>query len=147
MSDRAAGTPNRRLFVLLALVAVPWTAVLVGGAVTLVYPFGLVDPASLHLTTLPDYLSYTRGRIPAFIQAWPIGVALYAAALLSAALGVVRREDPRLTGGLLVLTAVSQLPLVVGFSQRFGYTALPVGTVLLLAVAWWFYRPAVRRFG
>ncbi|MFC6836014.1 TIGR04206 family protein [Halomarina ordinaria] len=145
-SPSAPASPVRRLLVLLALGVVPWTVVLVAGEATLVFPFGLVNTAPLHLTTLPDFLTFTGGGVPTFLQSWVVGAVLYCCALASAAVGTVWREDPRLTGGLLALAAVTQFPLVLGFAQRLGYTALPVGTLLLLLAAWWLYWPAVRGY-
>lgn len=137
-------TAKRRLLIILLLGLIPWTVVTVSGTVTLVLPFGLIDAQSWRLLTLPEYLRLSGGRIAPFIEAWPLSVFLYAGTLVSAIGGVFGREDPRLTGGFLVLTAVGQLPFVFGLSQRFGYTAIPVGIVLMLAAAWWFYWPMVR---
>lgn len=137
---------KQRLLVILALGLIPWTLVTItrSNSITFVLPFGLIDANSWHLLTLPEYLGHSGGQIAPFMEAWPIGTLLYACALVSAVSGVFGYEDPRLTGGFLVLTAVSQLPLVLGFSRRFGYTAIPVGTVLMLVAAWWVYWPLVK---
>jgi uncharacterized protein (TIGR04206 family) len=95
-----------------------------------------LDP--LHVTTLPDYLFvYTRG-LPQRLLAWPIAVLLYLVAVGSALLGSVRREDGRVTGGLLVFAGVSHLRFTLGLGRP-GLLAIPVGTILLWTGAWWFY--------
>jgi uncharacterized protein (TIGR04206 family) len=134
----------RRLSLLLALALVPWTMVL-GGVLTLVFPFGLVNTTPLHLTSLLDYLRFTGGfaALPGFLRAWPTSVLLYLGALASAFGGVFGHEDRRVTGGLLALTGITHLGLAVGFS-RVGRLAVPVAPVLALALAWWLYWPAVR---
>jgi uncharacterized protein (TIGR04206 family) len=64
-------------------------------------------------------------------------------ALGSAIAGVVWREDPRITMGALVGAGLFQLGPFFGFNRRLGYVAVPVGTVVLLTVAWWYYWPLV----
>jgi len=138
--------PRRRLLAHLALGLVTWT-VLVGSGVTLLFPFGLVNADPLHLTLLDDYLRFARGfaALPRYLQAWPVSVGCYLAALASALTGVVWREDPRVTGGLVVLTGLSHATVAVGLSRGIGRLALPVGPVLAFAIVWWWYWPAVRR--
>lgn len=131
--------PRRRLLVVTALGLLPWTIITSPGTVTLVFPFGLVDGASGHLILINEYLRFSGGQVAPFLRAWPIGVALYVGALSSAVGGVFGFEDARLTGGLLVVTAVSQLPLLAGVSRRMGYLALPVGIVFIVVVAWWIW--------
>lgn len=134
-----------RLLAVLAVGVVPWTVV-VGTDLTLVFPFGLVSDDPWFLVSATDYLRLTPGGRAAHIDAWLIGAALYGVAVGLAALGALTGvEDPRLTGGLLVCAAVSQFPLAAGFTRRVGYVALPVGSLLLLGVAWWWYWPAIRR--
>lgn len=142
----APPAPRRRLLVVLALGLVPWT-VLVGGEVTLLFPFGLVNANPLHLTTLDDYLRFARGfaALPRYLQAWPVSVGCYLAALASALAGVVWREDPRVTGGLVVLAGLSHTGVAIGLSRGIGRITLPLGPVLAFAIAWWYYWPAVRR--
>lgn len=142
----ATPAPRRRLLVLLALGLVPWT-VLVGSEVTLLFSFGLVNANPFHLTPLDDYLRFARGfaALPRYLQAWPVSVGCYLAALASALVGVVWREDPRVTGGLVVLTGLSHATVAVGLSRGIGRLALPLGPVLALTIAWWCYWPAVRR--
>ncbi len=133
----------RRLLLVLALAFVPWTVIL-GPDLTFVFPFGLVNDNPWFLVRIDDYLRLSGYGRFAYIDAWVIGAVLYAVALLSALLGVLGVEDRRLTAGLLVFAGVSQFPLALGFSRRLDYVALPVGSVLLLAAAWWLYWPAVR---
>ncbi len=136
---------NRRLLALLVVPLVPWSVVIARGEVTLVFAFGLVDPVPLHFANLYDYLFVYTRVLPEFILAWPVGVVLYAAAVTGAVVGVaLGREDHRVTGLLLVLAGLTQVSMALGFSRRAGYVALPVGTVLCLALAWWFEWPAVR---
>lgn len=135
--------PRRRLLVVVALGLIPWAVITSPGTVTLVFPFGLMDVASGHLILVHEYLRFSGGQVAPFLRAWPIGVVLYAGALSSAVGGVFGFEDARLTGGLLVVMAVSQLPVLAGISRRIGYLALPVGIVLAVVVAWWVYWPMV----
>lgn len=133
-----------RSFLVVALGVVPWVVVASPGTTTLVFSFGLVNLGSGHLITVHQYLQLS-GQIAPFLAAWPISGLVYLGALVSAVGGVFGREDPRLTGGLLVVSAVSQLPLVVGFGRRMGYLPIPVGIVLVVGVAWWLYWPVVRK--
>ncbi|WP_254537936.1 TIGR04206 family protein [Halomarina litorea] len=133
----------RRLLLLVALAFVPWTVIL-GPDLTLVFPFGLVNDNPWFLVRVDDYLRLSSYGRFAFIDAWLIGAGLYAVALLSALGGVAGVEDRRLTGGLLVFAGVSQFPLALGFSRRTGYVGLPVGSLFLLAAAWWLYWSDVR---
>jgi uncharacterized protein (TIGR04206 family) len=140
--DAAAG---RRLAVLVALALVPWT-VLVSADLTFVFPVGLVNSNPWVFLPTHEYLANTRGVAP-FQEAWLVGSALYGVALLSAAGEALGRGDRRLTGGLVALAGLGQLPMVVVWSRQFGRTAFPAGSLLLLAVAWWWYWPAfVRAF-
>ncbi|WP_246045739.1 TIGR04206 family protein [Halorussus ruber] len=137
-SDREV---NRRLLALAAMFLVPWTVLTTGD---LVFAWGLLSLDPLHVTTLPDYLFvYTRG-LPRRLLAWPVAVLLYLLAVGSALLGLVGREDGRVTGGLLVFSGVSGLQFALGMT-RSGLLAVPVGVVLLWTAAWWFYWPDLRR--
>jgi uncharacterized protein (TIGR04206 family) len=137
---------RRTLLALLSLLFLPWSLqVFAAGDATFLFAWGLVNTNPLSVTTLFDFLFvYTRG-LPEYILAWPLSVAFYAAAVASAVVGWrVDREDPRVTGGLLVLAGIAQLRLAWGFSLQPGRIAWPIGTVALLAVAWWYYWPRVR---
>ena len=130
-----------RRLALIALLAVPWTVLVAPGGTTFVYPWGLVNPTTFHVTTLPDYLFvYTTG-LPERLLAWPVSVVLYLAALASAFAG--RFEDRRVTGGLLAIAGLSQAIFALGFPRRSG-TVIPLGAVLLWTAAWWFHWPDLR---
>ncbi len=49
---------------LLALFFVPWTVLVAPGGTTFVFPWGLVNPTTLHVTTLPDYLFVLTSGLP-----------------------------------------------------------------------------------
>mgnify|MGYP000265357203 FL=1 len=135
---------NRRLAAILALAVVPWT-VAVAGTVTFVFPFALVDPNTGTVTTITDYYFVYTSALPPFLRAWGIGICLYLGAVASAVGGAVfDREDRRITAGLLVLAGLTQVSLAHGFSRQPGRFAIPLGTVLCLAVVWWFDWPAIR---
>lgn len=145
MVERVDGA-RRRLVVLGALFVLPWTVLLGSGEFTLVFPFGLANTDPPNLTTLLAYLSFTGGfaALPAYLQAWPVSVLLYLGALASAIGGALGREDPRVTGGLLVLAGASHVGLAIGLSRAVDSLAFPVGPFLMFAVGWWLYWPLVR---
>ncbi|WP_368280394.1 TIGR04206 family protein [Halomarina oriensis] len=129
------------MLVVLALGVVPWTVV-AGRDLTVVFAFGLLNDDPWSLVWLPDYLRFSSYGRSAAIEAWLVGVGIYAAAVVSALAGVVGWDDRRLTGGLLVLAGVSQFPLAWSFTRRPDTLGLPVGSLLLLVAAWWYYWPA-----
>ncbi|WP_276272195.1 TIGR04206 family protein [Haloarcula litorea] len=138
----AAG-PRRRLAAVVAAGLVPWTVLLVRGELTMLFTFGLFNTNPAHLVSVYDYFfRFTRG-LPRFIEAWGSGVVLYLIGLTSAVAGVVGREDPRITALAVVGAGLSQLTVALGFHRRIGYVVVPVGTVVLLAVGWWYYWPLV----
>ncbi|MFB6160147.1 MAG: TIGR04206 family protein [Haloferacaceae archaeon] len=142
----SAERPGRRLLAVLALAVLPWSVqTFRGGAVTFLFPWGLVTVPPLHVTTLADYLFVYTAGLPDYILAWPTSVLLYALALASASAGLLDREDPRVTGGLLALVGVAQLSVAWGFSVQPARTAWPTGTLACWAVAWRCYRPLVGR--
>ncbi|SFF97477.1 TIGR04206 family protein [Halopelagius inordinatus] len=147
-SDRSDTASDRTaVLAVLSLLAVPWSVqTFPGGDETLLFAWGLLNTAPVGVTTLFEFLFvYTRG-LPDFIVSWPVSVACYAGAVASAVVGWRRgREDPRVTGGLLVLAGVAQLSLASGFSAQPGRTAWPLGTLALWTVAWVVYWPRVRR--
>jgi len=137
------------LFAVCLLAVVPWI-VLSSGDPTFIMSWGLVNTNPWHALGLPSYLDATRGfgSLPWSLQVWPISLGFYCSALLSAAGGVtVDREDPRLTTGLLVLSAVGSLIVWQGLTGRGVSGTIPVGAVATGSVVWWFYWPAVRRLG
>ncbi|MFC7075955.1 TIGR04206 family protein [Haloarcula halophila] len=135
--------PRRRLIAVLAVGVLPWTVLVIGGELTVLFTFGLFNTNPPAVVSIYDYFyRFTQG-LPAFIEAWRSGVVLYLLALASAVSGVVWREDERITALALVGAGLTQVSVFLGFNRRIGYVALPVGTVLLLAVAWWYYWPLV----
>ncbi|WP_324757245.1 TIGR04206 family protein [Haloarcula montana] len=135
--------PRRRLIAVLAVGVLPWTVLVIGGELTVLFTFGLFNTNPLAVVSIYDYFyRFTQG-LPAFIEAWRSGVVLYLLALASAVSGVVWREDERITALALVGAGLTQVSVFLGFNRRIGYVALPVGTVLLLAVVWWYYWPLV----
>ncbi len=138
---------RRRLVVVALLGLLPWTVLVIGSELTLVFPAGLVNTNPLQFVSIYDFFfRYTQG-LPSFIQSWRTGVLLYVLALGSAASGVVWREDPRITALALVGTALSQIGVFLGFDRRLGYVALPIGTAVILAAVWWYYWPLVTAAG
>lgn len=133
----ARATPHHRLAVLLALALVPWTVILVGDTVTLVFPFGFVQVDPPGLVPLPELLARGGGlpRNPALL---PASVALYVGALASATAALVDREDPRVTGGLLAFAGLAHHGVAYSVLHRVAYTPVPLGALLLLACAWWY---------
>ena len=133
------------------LVVVPWVAVPNGaGDATFVMSWGLVNTNPWHALGLPAYLGATRGfeTLPWSLQVWPISLGFYLGAVASAAGGVlVDREDPRLTVGLLVLSAVGSTMVWQGLVGRGSSGTVPIGVIGTGVVVWWFYWPAIRRFG
>ena len=159
-------TPRRRLVAVLVAGLVPWTVLVIGGELTLVFTAGLVNTnppnfvsitdfffrytAGLVNTNPPNFVSipdfffrYTAG-LPQFIESWGAGVLLYALGVTSAVSGVLWREDPRVTALSLVGAALLQVGGFLGFDRRLGYTAIPMGTAVLLTVVWWYYWPLLR---
>jgi uncharacterized protein (TIGR04206 family) len=125
----------------------PWLVVVgESGSMTLVFPFGLLNPEAVHLTWLSSYLrTLTRG-VPRSLLAWPAATFLWISALGSAITGLTTdREDRRVTGGLLALAGFSLIPVSLAVGRPASVTAVPVGTVLLLVIAWWRYGDALGR--
>ena len=133
------------------LIIVPWVALPNGaGDLTFVMSWGLVNTNPWHALGLPEYLSATRGfgTLPWSLQVWPISLGFYIGAVASAASGVVvDREDPRLTAGLLVLSAVGSLIVWSGLAGRGVSKTIPVGVLATGVVIWWYYWPALRQLG
>jgi len=136
---------RRRLLVLTGLLLIPWLVVFSNGEVGLVFAWGLFNPETWHVTTIFDFLFvHTRG-LPEYLLAWPIAVVLLFSAFVSVLSGYWRREDPRLSGGLLVLVGLSILVTARGIGRPSLVIGLPVGTVAAWIVAWWVYWPLVCR--
>jgi len=136
--------PRRRLVAVVAAGLLPWTILFIGDELTVLFTFGLFNTNPPQLVSIVDYLVRYTDALPSFIESWGTGVLLYLLALGSAASGVFWREDHRITALALLGAALSQVGVAVGFSRRMGTLALPLGTIGLLAVAWWYYWPLVR---
>jgi len=136
----------RQRLVLVVLVGVlPWTLVETSGVTTLYFPFGFLDIARPeHVVTIYDYLFIHTQGLPQYAYAWPLGVLIYLFALASAALGLLDREDRRMTAGLLVLVALTQLQFALGWSSRPTYFAVPIATITTLTLVWWVYWPDLK---
>ena len=66
-----------RRLALLALFVVPWTILVAPGGTTLVFPWGLANPATGNVTTLADYLFvYASGFVRRGGQVVPLGTLL-----------------------------------------------------------------------
>ena len=136
--------PRRRLIAVVVAGLVPWTVVLIGAELTLVFSFGLFNTNPPELLSVYSYFIRFTSALPQFIESWGSGVLLYAFALASAVAGVVWREDVRVTALALAGAGLTQFPVFLGFNRRLNYVAVPVGSIVLLAVAWWYYLPAIR---
>ena len=145
ISSRAA------LAAVCGLSIVPWVALPNGGGeLTFMMSWGLVNTNPWHAVGLPEYLGATRGfgTLPWSLQVWPISLGFYIGAVASAASGVlIDREDPRLTVGLLVLSAVGSTIVWSRLAGRGVSGPIPVGVIATAVVVWWFYWPALRRLG
>ena len=139
------------LLAVCGLVAVPWVGIQdAGGNLTFVMSWGLLNTNPWHALWLNQYLGVTQGfeALPWSLQVWPIALGFYGGAVVSAAGGVLAdREDPRITAGLLVLSAVGSLFVWQGLVTRGVSGAVPVGVLATAVVVWWFYWPAVREVG
>ncbi|RLM90602.1 TIGR04206 family protein [Haloarcula sp. Atlit-7R] len=136
--------PRRRLVAVVVAGLVPWTVVLIGAELTLIFSFGLFNTNPPELLSAYSYFVRFTNALPQFIESWGSGVLLYALALASAAAGVVWREDVRVTALALAGAGLTQFPVFLGFNRRLNYVAVPVGSLVLLAVVWWYYLPAIR---
>lgn len=142
-------TSGPRLAAVAAAGLLPWVVVIgqgPGAAVSLVFSFGLVNPAPLHVTPLPTYLLVLTRGLPESLLAWPVAALLYGLAFASASSArVAGREDRRVTGGLLVLAGLSLLPVAATVGRPATVVAVPLGTVGLWLVAWVGYGDALVR--
>jgi len=129
---------------LLVPILLPWTVVFGGGALTLVYPWGLVSPWPLPVTVVPlsRYLLSLTSGLPRYLLAWPWSTFLYACALAVTTAVHHLRVGPWLdddaTAALLALAGASHLLVSLGL-WRTGRIAVPLGTAVLWALAWVVY--------
>lgn len=143
MADGPEGTTSGpvELLGIASLFVVPWDVLTYGdGATTLLFAWGVVDPASFHVTDVYAYLfTYTQG-VPDWILAWPIGVVCLALALLSATLGFARGwEDTRVTAGLIALVGVAALVVALGFSVQPDRIGIPIGVAGAWPLTGWYW--------
>ena len=150
-SGRAESDARQRLHRVLAAIAVallPWTVVFTRQYVDLFFSFGLLPVGPSGLTTITDfYFRHTAG-LPEYLNAWGLGVLLFAVGLANALFGLVSeraglslRDDPRITAAMYVFAGFGQLVFAFGFLRRpSGYVAVPLGTVLLWGLVWRYYR-------
>jgi uncharacterized protein (TIGR04206 family) len=152
MAD-ARAAPRRRLLVVVLLFACPWTVLVISGAGGTAYnglfPLFVLDvnaALSPPVRAIPVWRFFLAGGgIARNPELWPTSILTYLVALASATSGsLLDREDPRVTGGALALAGLTGLGVTFAFSHRLAYTSLPVGALLALAVAWWYYAPAFR---
>jgi len=143
-SDGSNRSQYRRVAVLAALALVPWTFVSAPGVRTYLFSFGLFNFDPAQLTTITDYYFTFTAGLPQYLVAWGVGALVYGLALTSAVSGLIWREDVRLTAALLVVAGLAELWVAWGFMRRPGYLAVPVGTVLMWTVVWWYYRSDLR---
>ena len=131
-----------------ALLAVPM-AVIPGDDLTVVSLWGFLSTSgpSVAAGGYPVWTYFLEqprpfGALPASIRAWPLAIGFHLLAAGSATAGVVvRREDRRVTGGLLALAAAASLWVSVGVATRYGVgttsgwlAVVPVGALATLAV-------------
>ena len=137
------------LLAVCGLAAIPWVGISnAAGDLTFVMSWGVLNTNPWYTLWVLEYLGATQGleTLPRSMQLWPIALGFYIGAVVSAASGVVvEREDPRITAGLLVLSAVGSLFVWQGYRGVSG--AVPLGAVATAVVVWWFYWPAVRDVG
>jgi uncharacterized protein (TIGR04206 family) len=141
LADR---TPDR-LVLLAAPLLLPWTVVPTGGAVSLVFPWGLVSAWPLPTVTVPlwRYLATLTAGLPAYLRAWPISTVLYACALASTSPLVRPPVDDDGTAVLLAFAGLAHLGVSVGI-WRSGRFAIPLGTVVLWSLAFAVYEDHFR---
>ena len=143
-------SPRRRLLAVLLVGLLPWTVVVLQDGVSLVFSFGLVNTDPFNLVHLYDYLFVYTAGLPRRLEAWPLGVVLYAGALACAVGSVWDYEVPRLTAGLLFLAGVAHAQVAYGLFQVYGNAGplvIPLGAMATWIVVWWYYWPLVKEHG
>jgi len=145
-------SPNRRFLVVALLGVLPWTVLHSAEGTSFVFSFGLVNTDPLGVTNAYEYFFVFTAALPGRLEAWALGIIFYAGAIASACAGLVRREDPRLTGGLLVLAGIAHARVAYGLYRVYagsGTSAvvLPVGALAAWAVVWYCYWPLARDRG
>jgi len=139
----------RRLLGLLFVGALPWTIIRwtnpdgsIGYGTYFTYGLGtLFGPVGKQFALLPVYLARVAVVGPYWHQLWPTGAFLFACALVSAAFGLVGREDRRVTAGLLVMAGGASFLHAAGlaiYNDRLA--VLPLGPLLVWNAAVLGYR-------
>ncbi|QLG60533.1 TIGR04206 family protein [Halorarum salinum] len=134
-------TPTRVVAAVLFVGLLPWSVQsFTGGGFVLRFLWGAVgfDPR-LSVSLLSDYPLFAG---PPLLLQWASAVLFWTLALLSAGIGFLDAEDPRVTAGLLALAGVTNLLVALEFGVQPERTAYPVGTLAAWAVAGWRYRAA-----
>jgi len=153
-----SASPRRRAvrrFVGLLLVGLPpWTVIRFvdpGGVIGYesYYTYGLgtlFGPVGAHFVLLPTYLARVAVVGPYWRQLWPTSGFLFACTLASAALGLVGREDRRVTAGLLAMAGAASVVHAAGLAAYNGrLSVLPVGALLAWNAVALGYRDALAR--
>lgn len=137
---------DRRLACLLAIPFTPWLVLVYPDGFDLVFAWGLLNVDPPGVVWLHEYLFvHTQGfaSLPDHLLAWPLSALFYVGAVANAALSIADREDRRVTAGLLLLAAATNLRMWAGLSIG-SASAVPLGAVLLVLAAWWFHADALR---
>jgi len=137
---------GRQLLVLVGVGLLPWTVITWPGGTQVVALWGLLNPATLHVVSLPEYLFVLTAGLPDRLLAWPASALLYLAGLGAVVADRYGRGDRRLTVGLLGLAGLAHLGFAAGVAARGAAAVLPIGPVLLGAALWWFDGPFIRRW-
>lgn len=144
----------RRLLGLLLVGLPPWTVIKftnLDGSVRYetYFTYGLgsaLTPVTGHFVLITTYLSKVAMIGSYWHQAWPTASFLYACALASAALGLVDREDRRVTAGLLAMAGALSFMHAAGLAVTNGRLAvLPLGPLLCWNALALGYRDALVR--
>ncbi|QZY00534.1 TIGR04206 family protein [Halobaculum rubrum] len=133
-------TPWRVLVAVLSCGLVPWSVQTFADSGVPFLRFawgGLSFTPVLYARTLPGYLALSGSPL---LVPWVVAAACWLLAVASASLGLVDREDLRVTAGLLVLAGAVNASVAVRFGLQPLRTGYPVGTLVLWAVAAWRYR-------
>jgi uncharacterized protein (TIGR04206 family) len=135
----SGGTTTTRVVAAVLLAGLlPWSVqTFAGGEVFLRFAWGGVsfEPAF----TVQLLWSYPVFAGPPILLQWATASSCWLLALASAVAGRVRREDPRLTAGLLVLAGVANGLVAVEFGVQPTRTGSPTGTAAVFLVAGWRY--------
>ena len=137
---------DRRLAGLIAIPFAPWLVLFYPGEVDLVFAWGLLSVDPLRVVWLHEYLFVqTPGlaSLPDHLVAWPLSALFYVGAVVNAALSTLDVEDRRVTAGLLLIAAATNLRMWAGLSIG-SASAVPLGAILLVIAAWWFHADDLR---